>query len=217
VREHVQLRRFGTTIDDANAKQHVVRLALGVLDEHVEVAVVIENPRVAQLELRLRPASPAIALDELRIRERALRILVEELQVRVRRRRVEVVVLLLHVLAVVALGVRQSEQALLQYRVTPVPERERQADTLVVIAQTREAVFPPAVGAAARVVVREVVPGFARRAVILAHGAPLPFAQVGAEATPGRVVLAIFEQAPGFGGECTHRLRGPRRHRSSRY
>ncbi len=70
-----------------------------------------------------------------RVRELALRILVEHLQVRVRRRRVEVVVELLHVLAVVALAVGEPEQPLLEDRVAAVPERERQAEALLVVGE----------------------------------------------------------------------------------
>jgi hypothetical protein len=43
-------------------------------------------------------------------------------------RGVEIVVELLHVLAVVAFAVRQAEQALLQDGIAPVPQRDRQAE-----------------------------------------------------------------------------------------
>jgi len=48
-----------------------------------------------------------------------------------------------------------------------------------------DAVFAPAIGAAACMVVREVVPGVAVGAVVLADGAPLAFAEVGPKMPPG--------------------------------
>ena len=67
--------------------------------------------------------------------------------------RVEVEVVLLHVLAVVALAVGQAEQPLLEDRILAVPQRQREAEQLLVVADAGEAVLAPAVGARARLVV----------------------------------------------------------------
>ena len=114
-----------------------------------------------------------------------LRVLVQVLHVRVRRRAVEVEVVLLDVLAVVALAVGQPEGTLLEDRVLAVPQRQREAQHLVVVADAGQAVLAPAVGARPRLVVGEVVPGVAVVAVVLAHRAPLPLAQVGSPLLPG--------------------------------
>ena len=73
-----------------------------------------------------RPRAAFCAISSL-VRKRRLRILVEHPHVRMRRRAVDEVVELLDVLAVVALRVVEAEQALLQDRVAPVPERRREA------------------------------------------------------------------------------------------
>ena len=169
---------FGAAVVDRHPHQHVVRPGLGVLDEDVEVAVVVEDAGVEQLVLRLVLAAAPVLLDQPRVGKRALRVLVEHLQVGVRRRGVEVVVELLDVLAVVALAVGQAEEALLEDRVLAVPQGQRQAEALLVVAEAGQAVLAPAVGAAAGVVVGEVVPGVAVGAVVLADGAPLALAQV---------------------------------------
>src|SRR4029450_9751872 len=96
----------------------------------------------------------------------ALRVLVECLQVRVRGSPVEVEVALLHVLAVVALRARKAEEALLQDRVLPVPERESEAQPPLAVRDSEKPVLAPAVGAAARMVVREVVPAGPVRGVV---------------------------------------------------
>src|SRR5687767_12797143 len=95
-----------------------------------------------------------------------------------RRRAVDVEVVLLHVLAVIALAVGQPEQPLLEDGVTSVPECERKAQALLVVGDAPEAVLAPSVRARARMLVREVVPGIAVVAVVLADGAPLSFAEV---------------------------------------
>ena len=52
----------------------------------------------------------------------------------------------LHVLAVVAFGIRESEEAFLEARVFSVVQSKRQAEQLLLIAQAADAVFAPAVG-----------------------------------------------------------------------
>ena len=182
----------GPRLHDADPDQHVIGRRLGVFDEDVEVAVVVEHAGVEQLVLGLVLAAAAVGRDEVVVRIGRLRILVQVLHVRVRRRRVEVEVVLLHVLAVVALAVGQAEGALLEDRIAAVPQRQREAQHLVVVADAAQAVLAPAVGARARLVVGEVVPGVAVVAVVLAHRAPLPLAQVGSPLLPGRAVRSRF-------------------------
>ena len=156
---------------------------LRVLDLDVEVAVVVEDARVEQLVLQLVPYRARVRRDEVVVRERGLRVLVEPALVGVRREVVDVEVVLLDVLAVVALGVRQAEQPLLEDRVAPVPQREREAQPLLVVADPGDAVLAPAVGARPGLVVGEVRPRVAVVAVVLADRAPLALAEVG---PPGR-------------------------------
>jgi hypothetical protein len=63
------------------------------------------------------------------------------------RKVIDVEVVLLDILAVVAFGVRQAEQALLQDGVPFVPQREGQAQPLLVVADPGQAVLTPPVGA----------------------------------------------------------------------
>src|SRR5262249_20762287 len=88
----------------------------------------------------------------------------------------------------------QAEQPLLEDRVAAVPQRQRQAQALLVVADAGDAVLAPAVGAAAGVVVGEVVPGVARCAVVLADRAPLTLAEVRAPAPPALPAEAVFIQ-----------------------
>src|SRR3569832_1992854 len=101
-----------------------------------------------------------------------------------RGRTVEVEVQLLHVLAMVALRIREPEEPLLQDRILAIPQRERHAPAQRVVAESGNAVFAPTLRAAARMVVRKVVPGCAVRTVVLAYGAPLALAEVRSPALP---------------------------------
>ena len=65
---------------------------------------------------------------------------------------------LLDVLAVVALVASQTKETLLQDRVVAVPQREREAHALQLVADAGDAVLVPAVGARAGRVVRQVTP-----------------------------------------------------------
>ena len=53
----------------------------------------------------------------------------------------------------------------------------------------------PLVGAGSRLIVAEGFPGIAMRALVLAHGAPLPFAQVWAPRSPRLLALVCLRQA----------------------
>ena len=152
------------------------------------------TPVSTQLVLELLTRAAAVGLDKVRVGELALRVLVEVLHVRVRGRAVEIEVVLLDVLAVVALAVGQAEQPLLQDGVALVPERQRKAQPLLVVAEATQAVLAPPIGARAGLVVREVVPGVAVVAVVLADGAPLPLAEVRPPLLPGDVRLARLVQ-----------------------
>ena len=199
-RQHVDLRGFRTAIVDADLNQDVLGRFLGVFHEHVEVTVLVEDAGVDQFVLEFLAAAPAIGLHQLIIRVGRLRILVEILHVRVRRRAVEVEVILLDVLAVIALAVGQAEQPLLEDGILPVPEREREAEALLVVGDAGQAVLAPVIGARARLVVAEVIPGVAVLAVVLAHGAPLAFAEVGPPFLPGSLLLASLFQSFLFSG-----------------
>jgi hypothetical protein len=186
---------LGATVGDGDADREIVRRRLAVFDLDVEVAVLGEHPGVRELVFRLElPAAP-ILLDERRVRELGLRVLVERAQVRVGGCRVEVVVELLHVLAVVALRAGQPEQALLEDRIATVPERDREAQAALAIGDAEQAVFPPPVHAAARVVVREVGPALAVGGVVLAHRPPLAFREIRSPALPVAVALDVLVEA----------------------
>ena len=177
-----------------DADQHVFRARLRVFHEHVEISVFGEDAGVEQLVFGLVARASPVGLYQVRIGILALRILVEVLHVRVRRRAVDVEVVLLHILAVVALAVGEPVQALLQDGITTVPQCQREAQLLLVVAQSAEPVLAPLVRARARMVMREVVPGIAVFAVILADRAPLPLAQVGPPLLPGDLPFARLVQ-----------------------
>ena len=198
-RQHVERRRLRAAVGDGDLDEEVLRRRLRVLDEHVEVAIVVEHARVQQLVLEVVAAPAAVLLDEPAVGILRLRVLVEVLHVRVGRRRVEVEVVLLDVLAVIPLAVGQPEQALLEDRVLPVPEREREAEELPVVGDAGQPVLAPAVGARARLVVAEVAPGVAVVAVVLADRPPLALGEVGTPLPPGHPLSARLLQAIVFG------------------
>ena len=195
VGQHPQLGRLRAPVDHADPDQHLFRRRFGVLDEDVEVAVPVEDPGVEQLVLHLLAAAGAVHTDQVGVGEGILRVLVQHLQVGAGRGGVEVEVVLLHVLAVIALRVGQPEEPLLEDRVTPVPQREREAEPHPIVAEAGDAVLAPAVGPRAGVVVGKAVPGIAVRAVVLPDGAPLALAEIRSPFPPGDAVLSRLAEA----------------------
>ena len=109
-RQDVDLSRLGAAIVDGDLDEDVLRRFLGILDEHVEVAALIEDPGIEQLILEVLLAPVPVGLDEISIGECGLWILIQIPHVRVRRRAVQVEVVFLDVLAVVALAVRSGRR-----------------------------------------------------------------------------------------------------------
>ena len=134
VRQHVQRRGVGPAVVRRDPDRQVLRVGLGVLDEDIEVAIVLEYAGIEQLVLRVLSGAALVLLDELAVRKRRLRILVEQAHVGVGRRVVDVEIVFLHILAVIALVRVDAEQPLLQVRIAAVPERGCEAQELVAVA-----------------------------------------------------------------------------------
>ena len=119
--QQMQLRRLRRPVRHRDTDQNVVRGRLRILHRHIEVAIVVKQPRILDLILILVARAPAVFLQQIVVGEGRLRILVERLLVAVRRGRAQVVVALLHVLRMVALRVRQAKEPFLQEGILAIP------------------------------------------------------------------------------------------------
>ncbi len=145
-RQQAKPGRFRPAIVHGDPDEHVFRAFLGVFHEHVEIAVVVKHARIEQLVLELLPRPSPVRLDQVAVGKLPLRILVQILHVGVRGRAVEVEIVLLHVLPMVRLAVGEPVQPLLQDGVALVPQRQGEAELLLVIADPPHPVLAPAVG-----------------------------------------------------------------------
>src|SRR4029077_20042512 len=93
-----------------------------------------------------------------------------------------------------------AEQPFFQNRVPAVPHRQREANHLMAIADSRDAIFAPTISARASVVVRKKLPGGAARAVVFAHSSPLPLRKIRPPTLPILLARAIVLQAEVFSG-----------------
>lgn len=75
---------------------------------------------------------------------------------------------------------------------------------LVIIAETRDSVLAPAIGAAPGVIVRQVIPRVAAGTIVFAHGAPLPLGQIRSPLAPGFLAGVGEGEAKLFGGWLFH-------------
>ena len=208
LRQEGEFRRLRTAVVDRDQHEDVVGRGLGVFHEDIEITVRIEQAGVEQFKLRLIFPPPAVHVNQLFVGKGRLRILVKELQVGIRGRGIEVIIELLDVLAMVALGIGEAEEAFLEDGVLAVPEREREAEMLPVVAEAGEAVLAPAIRAAAGVIVGEIFPGIAAGGVVFAHRAPLAFGKVRTPAPPvGRAGFG-FREALFLSGQWGGGFRG---------
>ena len=141
--KHIDSGRIAASVGDGNSNRDIVDIFLGILNLHIEVSAVLEDACVEQFELGLLTIAPRVLLDQLRIRKRLVRVLVQILHIGMSRRGVEIEVILFHVLAVISFGTGQAEQPLFQDGVITVPESQREAEMLMVIAYPSYAVFVP--------------------------------------------------------------------------
>src|SRR5215831_7376967 len=177
-------RCFRAAIADANPHQNILGRSLAIFDEHIKVAIFMESVCVDQLKLGVEFASATIFFDEPGIGVCALRVLVQHLEIRMRWRGIQVIVKLLHVFAVIAFAIGETKNTFLQNGVFSVPEGQRQTEALMIVAEAGNGIFTPTIGAAARLVVTEVIPSSSIGTIILAHGSPLTLAQVGSPEAP---------------------------------
>ena len=187
-------------------QQNVVGGGLGVFNHHVEIAALVEYAGIDKLELAVGHAARRVFRHQPVVREGGLRIFVQHPHVGMRRRTIEEVVEFLDVLAMIALGVGEAEQTLLQNRVVLVPQSEADAPKQLVVGETGQSVLAPAVGAAAGMVVRKIIPSGAAWAIVFAHGAPLALAQIGSPAAP--IIAAVGGVKPAALGGGKDRVGG---------
>ena len=123
--------------------QDVFGPGLDVLHLDIEITAVVEDAGIDEFVFLLMPRPRPVHRHQFAVGELGVRVLVEITLVAVCRQVIDVEVILLDVLAVVALGIRQAEQALLQDRVALVPQRDSQAQPLLVVADPGYTVLAP--------------------------------------------------------------------------
>src|SRR5208283_4169051 len=171
-RDHLYVGRVGSAVSNCDPYQNIVNVMFGVLRGDIEVAALFKDPRLFDFKLGVGLAAAAVLFAQSRVRELGLRVLVEALEVGVGWRGVEVIINLLHILAVVALVPTQTIEALFKNRITAVPEGQCKAQPLMVIADAEDTVLGPAVGTRTGVIVREELPCVAVGAVVFTDHAP---------------------------------------------
>src|SRR4051812_34520167 len=150
----MQLCGIGASIDHFHTDQHIVGSGFGILNNHIEITIVIENASVDELELQCIFSPLTVFCHELVVGKLGLGILVQKLHVRMARRRIEIEIILLDVLAVIPFVSRQSEETLLENGVFAVPEGKRKTYVLMSVGNPAEPVFSPAIRTAPCLIVR---------------------------------------------------------------
>ena len=184
LREQVEQRLVGTPIAGGDLHQEVVRGILCVFHNDIEITVIVKDAGIDQFELFRVPSPAAILIHQPPVRKLPLRVFVEHFQVGMRRGCIQKIIQFLHILAVVPLGVGQPKETLLEDWVVAIPQHQREAQALQVIAEPGNAILPPAKRPASGLVVGNIIPGVPVGAVILANRSPLALAQIRPPAAP---------------------------------
>ena len=130
-------------------------------------AVTVEHSGVSEADLRALQPRVGIAAAQFVVGERRLGVAVEVPRPTVGGCGIKGPPVLLGVLAVVALAIGQAEEAFLEPVVLPVPCGDREIEEPIAVAQPRDAVLAPAIGARMAVLEGEEGPCIAVRGVVL--------------------------------------------------
>jgi hypothetical protein len=149
----VERRGVGSGIVNTHPGDDVVDVCLGVVDDDVPIAIVVEDACIEQFELGLVLATTAVLIEQLGVGTLGLWVEVAPAHPGMRRRRVLVEPVLFGVFAVISLGPGQTKNPLLQDWVLAVPKREGQTQRLLVIANAGEPVVVPSIRARPSVIV----------------------------------------------------------------
>jgi len=103
-------------------------------------------------------------------------------------RAVEVKVVFLDVLTVVAFRIREPEKPLFQDRIFVIPQGQREAKQLMVIRNSAQPVFSPAIWPGAGLIVAEVCPGVTVFTIIFADSPPLALTEIRPPFLPFRIL-----------------------------
>ena len=201
--QQAQRRGLRPAVDRSDADQEVGGRGLGVVDEHIEVAALVEQASIHQLVFRLIAVTATVFLHQLLVGKAGLRIFVQPPHEAVGGGVGDVEVVILQVFAVVTLGIAQAEGPLLENRILAVPEGQGKTQAALLIAEAEQTVFSPAIDARSSMVVGKGAPGIAVGGIVLAHGAPLAIGEVAAPQAPGRVTRVTLGHASGLGGDET--------------
>jgi hypothetical protein len=155
-------------------------------------ATFLEKAGINKLELEITLVASAILFYQSCVGKLALCVLVEVFHVGMRRCRVGIKIVLFYILAVIAFAAGEAEKTFFEDRITAVPQSQGEADELVLVGNAGKTILTPAVGAAARLIVREEIPCGPIWAIVLAHGAPLPLREIGTPALPVCLALPVF-------------------------
>jgi hypothetical protein len=139
-----------------------------------------------------------VFLHQLFIRECALRIFIKIMQPCMRGGGVKVEVAFFHVLPVVPLRIGQAKSPFLQDGIPAVPQRQAKTKPLRLVANTAQAIFIPAIDAGARLIMIELSPGIAVRAIVFPNGSPGALGEVRPPQTPVLDTMLLILQPLSF-------------------
>ncbi len=205
--QHKTIGGLRSAIGQCDSGQYVVRVRLGVFNHDIKVAVVVKNAGVQQLILEIKKSPTPALRHKISVWVLRLGVLIKHLHVAVGGGAVEIEVVFLDVFAVISLGSGQTEHALFQDRIFTVPQCQGETDILIAVRNPGDAVFAPAVGPTAGVIVRKIIPGTAVGAVVFAHGSPGSLAEIRSPFFPVCFAIAVFGKSLMFG--CNFHISTP--------
>ena len=189
---------LGTAIDDFDMQHCLLSAALRIRDPHFEEAFFIEDSSVCKFVLIFRFRATMVLRHECVVWKRSLRIDVHHAIPRMTRQRIFVEPILLHVLAVIAFLIHETEESLFENRILAVPHRDTEAERALFITPATNAIFAPSIRATSRVIVWEKTPRISIGGVVLAHGSPLALGEIRSPMPPLKAFIGV-DHAFAFG------------------
>src|SRR6266702_4944873 len=142
-RQQMQWRCIWTAICRSDANEDILWIDFGVLYGDIEVTIRCKHTGIDQFVFGFTSSATAVLCHQFSVGEGTLRIFVQCLHIGMRRGAVKKVVVLLHILTVVAFRAGQAEEALLEDRISSIPQAEGETHSALFIADAQQTIFTP--------------------------------------------------------------------------
>src|SRR6266487_3198782 len=145
--QNVQVSRLRSAVESSDADENIIGTSFGIFDKNIEVAILTKDACIEQLIFGHALAALTIGFNQISVRKCALRIFIQHLHIRMGWRGIKIKIVFFHILAMIALRASQAKETFFENSILPIPERKRETQTLLIVADASQSILIPTINA----------------------------------------------------------------------